>query len=99
VNQRNQQGPFLTRLAAIDVNGNSIVVASSRINQLATLARGIEGKEALRQFITGEVWSPEQLLLQTIMQGWRSLVSGAGRLGKQVLTEAVANPYMVANTN
>lgn len=54
--------------------------------------------EALRKFITREVCSPQQLLLQRIMQGWRSLVSGVGRLGKQLLTEPVANPHGLTNT-
>jgi hypothetical protein len=73
-------------------------VASSRVNQLAALGRAIEGLEDLRVFITREVWSPEQVLLQTILQRWRSLVSGAsGRLGQQVVSQPVANPYVAGN--
>ena len=73
-------------------------VASSRVNQLAALARAIEGLEDLRVFITQEVWSPEQVLLQAILLRWRSLVSGAsGRLGQQVVSQPVANPYVAGN--
>jgi hypothetical protein len=73
-------------------------VASSRINQLAALGRAIEGLEELRVFITREVWSPEQVLLQMILQRWRSVVSEAsGRLGKQVVSKPVANPYVAGN--
>jgi len=73
-------------------------VASSRVNQLSALARAIEGLEELRVFITREVWSPEQVLLQMILQRWRSLVSEAsGRLGKQVVSKPVANPYVAGN--
>ena len=73
-------------------------VASSRVNQLAALGRAIEGLEELRVFITQAVWSPEQLLLQRVIKRWRSLVSGAsGRLGKQVLSQPVANPYVAGN--
>jgi len=73
-------------------------VASSRVNQLAALARAIEGLEELLMFITREVWSPEQVLLQTILQRWRNLVSEAsGRLGKQVVSKPVANPYVAGN--
>jgi hypothetical protein len=73
-------------------------VASSRVNQLAALGRATEGLEELRVFITREVWSPEQVLLQTILQRWRSLVSGAsGRLGQLVVSQPVANPYVAGN--
>jgi len=73
-------------------------VASSRVNQLAALGRAIEGLEELRVFIAREVWSPEQVMLQMILQRWRSLVSGAsGRLGQQVLSKRVANPYVAGN--
>ena len=73
-------------------------VASSRVNQLAALGRAIEGLEELRVFITRDVWSPEQVLLQMIQQRWRSLVSEAsGRLGKQVVSQPVANPYVAGN--
>jgi hypothetical protein len=73
-------------------------VASSRVNQLSALGRAIEGLEELRVFITREVWSPEQVLLQMILQRWRSLVSEAsGRLGKQVVSKPVANPYVAGN--
>lgn len=73
-------------------------VASSRVNQLAALGRAIEGLEELRVFITKAVWSPEQVLLQRVIKRGRSLVSGAsGRLGKQVLSQPVANPYVAGN--
>ncbi len=73
-------------------------VASSRVNQLAALGRAIEGLEELRVFITQAVWSPEQVLLQRVIKRWRSLVSGAsGRLGKQVLSQPVANPFVAGN--
>jgi hypothetical protein len=88
----------LERFAGIRQDIAVSEVASSRVNQLAALGRAIEGLEDLRVFITREVWSPEQVLLQTILQRWRSLVSGAsGRLGQQVVSQPVANPYVAGN--
>jgi hypothetical protein len=88
----------LERFAGIRQDIAVSEVASSRVNQLAALGRAIEGLENLRVFITREVWSPEQFLLQTILQRWRSLVSGAsGRLGQQVVSQPVANPYVAGN--
>ncbi|MCX5960866.1 MAG: ATP-binding protein, partial [Cyanobacteria bacterium] len=88
----------LERFAGIRQDIAVSEVASSRVNQLAALGRAIEGLEDLRVFITREVWSPEQVLLQTILKRWRSLVSGAsGRLGQQVVSQPVANPYVAGN--
>ena len=88
----------LERFAGIRQDIAVSEVASSRVNQLAALGRAIEGLENLRVFITREVWSPEQVLLQTILQRWRSLVSGAsGRLGQLVVSQPVANPYVAGN--
>jgi hypothetical protein len=88
----------LGRFAGIRQDISVSEVASSRVNQLSALARAIEGLEELRVFITREVWSPEQVLLQMILQRWRSVVSEAsGRLGKQVVSKPVANPYVAGN--
>jgi hypothetical protein len=88
----------LGRFASIRQDIAVYEVASSRVNQLAALGRAIEALEELRVFIKQEVWSPEQILLQSILQRWRSLVSGAsGRLGKQVVSKPVANPYVGGN--
>ena len=88
----------LGRFARIRQDITVSEVASSRVNQLAALGRATEGLEELRLFITREVWSPEQVLLQMILQRWRTLVSGAsGRLGQQVLSQPVANPYVAGN--
>jgi hypothetical protein len=88
----------LGRFARIRQDIAVFEVASSRVNQLAALGRATEGLEELRLFIMREVWSPEQVLLQMILQRWRSLVSGAsGRLGKQVVRQPVANPYVAGN--
>ncbi len=88
----------LARFARIRQDIAVSEVASSRVNQLAALGRSIEGLEELWMFINREVWSPEQVLLQMILQHWRSLVSEAsGRLGKQVVSQPVANPYVAGN--
>jgi hypothetical protein len=88
----------LGRFASIRQDFAVYEVASSRVNQLAALGRAIEALEELRVFIQQEVWSPEQILLQSILQRWRSLLSEAsGRLGKQVVSQPVANPYVAGN--
>jgi hypothetical protein len=72
--------------------------ATSRLNQLAALGRATDGLENLREYIHQSVLPPEKIILQTILQRWRRLVSDAsGQLGQLAITKPVVNPYVAGN--
>jgi hypothetical protein len=88
----------LQRLSVISKNVAVSIAASSRLNQLAALARATEALEELGPFIEKRVVTPEKLPLLMIRNQWRTLVAEAGgRLGHQVGRKRVVNPYVAGN--
>ncbi|MFN9660422.1 MAG: hypothetical protein ACK6BC_08625 [Cyanobacteriota bacterium] len=88
----------LQRLAPISQTIAVSQAASSRLNQLAALARASEAIEELGPFIDRTVVTPEKILLQRIRHRWRSLVlEESGRLGHKVERKRVVNPYVAGN--
>jgi hypothetical protein len=72
--------------------------ASSRLNQLAAVARATVALEELGPYIEQKVVEPEKVLLLKIRSHWRTLVAEAGgRLGQQVQYKRVVNPYVAGN--
>jgi len=72
--------------------------ATSRVNQLAALARATAALDDLDEYIVAEVMAPEQYILRRIIRQWRRLVSEAGgEVGRAEEAGPVANPYVVAN--
>jgi hypothetical protein len=73
-------------------------VATSRVNQLAALARATNALDALDDYITEEVMIPEQTILLRIIRQWRRLISEAsGEVGRTEEIGPVANPYVAGN--
>ena len=72
--------------------------ATSRVNQLASLARATDALEELRAYINGTVLSPEQKILQAIVRRWRELIADkSGELGQLTIAEPIPNPYVAGN--
>jgi WD40 repeat protein len=72
--------------------------ATSKVNKQAALLRATDTLEKLEQYITDEVFPPEQAILQQIIEKWRKLVSEeGGEIGRAIDIKPVANPYIVGN--
>jgi len=72
--------------------------ATSRVNQLAALARATDALDDLDQYVVAEVMAPEQYILRRIIRQWRRLVSEAGgEVGRVEEIGPVANPYVMNN--
>ncbi|MFQ5612694.1 MAG: hypothetical protein ACE5H9_11240 [Anaerolineae bacterium] len=72
--------------------------ATSRVNQLAALARAIDALDDLDEFVLAEVMAPEQAILRGIIRHWRRLVSDVGgEVGRVQDSGLIANPYVVGN--
>ncbi|MGD9099493.1 MAG: ATP-binding protein, partial [Anaerolineae bacterium] len=88
----------LERLGAV---GAEIAVyrdASSRVNQLAALARAADALDELDEYVGAEVLAPERTLLRRVVRQWQRLVIEAGgEVGRVEATGPVANPYVAGN--
>jgi len=91
----------LTALARLGQVGAEIATyhdATSRVNQLAALARATDALDRLDEYVVAEVMAPEQYILRRIARQWRRLVSEAGgEVGRAEEVGPVANPYVAGN--
>jgi hypothetical protein len=72
--------------------------ATSRVNQLAALARATDALDDLDEYVSAEVMAPEKYILQRIILHWRRMVSEVGgEVGRIEETGPVANPYIAGN--
>jgi AAA+ ATPase superfamily predicted ATPase len=72
--------------------------ATSRVNQLAALARATNDLDDLDEYVVAEVMAPEQYILRRVIRQWRRLVSEAsGEVGRAEEAGPVVNPYVVGN--
>ncbi len=72
--------------------------ATSRVNQLAALARATDALDTLDEFVLAETYPPEQYLFRRIIRQWRRMVSEAGgAAGRIEIVAPVANPYVAGN--
>jgi hypothetical protein len=92
---------LLTALACLGQVGAEVTAyrdATSRVNQLAALARATDALDGLDEYAVTEVIAPEQYILRRIIRQWRRLVSEAGgEAGRLVEAEPVSNPYVAGN--
>ena len=93
--------PVLTTLDRLGQVGAEIATyrdATSRVNQLAALARATDALDRLDEYVVAEVMAPEQYILRRIARQWRRLVSEAGgEVGRAEEVGPVANPYVAGN--
>lgn len=88
----------LNSLVQIGAEVATYRVATSRVNQLAALARATNALDALDDYVTAEVMAPEQTILHRIIRQWRRLISEAsGEVGRAEEVGPVANPYVAGN--
>lgn len=88
----------LERLRYIGAEMATFRDATSRVNQLAALARATDALDALDEFVAAETLAPERYLLRRVIRQWRRLVSEAGGAAGQIeITAPVANPYVAGN--
>jgi len=91
----------LTALAHLRKVGAEVATyrdATSRVNQLAALARATDALDALDEYVLAEVMAPERTILRQIIRQWRRLVSEAGgQVGRAEEVHPVINPYVVGN--
>ena len=88
----------LDRLGQVGAEIATYQDATSRVNQLAALARATDALDRLDEYVVAEVMAPEQHILRRIVRQWRRLVSEAGgQVGRAEEIRPVANPYVVAN--
>jgi hypothetical protein len=72
--------------------------ATSRVNQLAALARATDALDTLEGYVLAKVMAPEQYILRRVIRQWRRLVSEAGgEVGRAEEAGPVANPYVAGN--
>ena len=88
----------LTRLGQVGAEIATYRDATSRVNQLAALARATDALDALDDYVVEQVMAPEQYILRRIIRQWRRLVSEAGgEVGRAEEVGPVANPYVAGN--
>ena len=88
----------LNRLGQVGAEIATYRDATSRINQLAALARATDALDSLDDYVVAEVIAPEQYILRRIIRQWRRLVSEAGgQVGRAEQAGPVANPYVAGN--
>ncbi len=88
----------LTTLGQISQEIRIATTASSRVNQLAALARADADLQTLDQFVTDRIppGYPEQKLLHRIIHQWREIITtAAGAVGQAQILSPIANPYVV----
>ncbi len=72
--------------------------ATSRVNQLAALARATDALDDLDEMVQAAVMAPERTILRRIIRQWRRLVSEVGgAVGRIEQAGPVANPYVAGN--
>ena len=85
----------LSRLGEVGAEVAAYQDSTSRVNQLAALARATDDLDDLDEYIATQVMAPEQYILRRIIQQWRRLVSEAGgEVGRAEEIGPVANPYV-----
>lgn len=93
--------PVLTALNHLIQIGAEVATyrdATSRVNQLAALARAMDMLDDLGEYVLLQVMIPEYYLLQRIIRQWRRLVSEVGgAVGRIRESGPVANPYIAGN--
>jgi hypothetical protein len=88
----------LNSLVQIGAEVGTYRVATSRVNQLAALARAANALDALDDDVIAQVMAPEQTILLRIIRQWRRLISEAGgEVGRAEEIGPVANPYVAGN--
>jgi AAA+ ATPase superfamily predicted ATPase len=88
----------LDRLGQVGAEIATYRDATSRVNQLAALARATDALDDLDEYVLAEVMTPEQYILQRIIHQWRRLVSEAGgEVGRAEEVGPIVNPYVVGN--
>ena len=88
----------LNQLGQVGAEIATCQAATSRVSQLAALARATDALDELDKDIMAKVLAPEQAILRRIVRQWRRLVSEAGgRVGRAELASPVVNPYVVGN--
>jgi hypothetical protein len=88
----------LNRLRDIASEVTTYLTATSRVNKLAALARAADALKTLDEYVATEVVPPEQTILQRIIRQWSDLIiAEGGEVGRNEITEPVANPYVVGN--
>jgi len=88
----------LNQLGQVGAEVTAYQDSTSRVNQLAALARATDDLDDLDEYVTAQVMAPEQYILRRIIQQWRRLVSEAGgEVGRAEEIGPVANPYVAGN--
>lgn len=88
----------LQRLGAINAEVAIYKSATSHVTRLAALGRAADCLGDLKTYVAAEVLTPEQFILQQIIQQWSRLVSEtSGVEGRAAITEPVPNPYVAGN--
>jgi hypothetical protein len=88
----------LARLAQVGTEVATYRDATSRVNQLAALARATDALDGLDEYVVAKVIAPEQYILRRVVRQWRRLVSEAGgEVGRVEEAGPVANPYVAGN--
>ncbi len=88
----------LSRLGQVSAEVAAYQDATSRVSQLAALARATDELDTLDEYVVAEVMAPEQTILRRIIRQWRRLVSEAGgEVGRAEEIGPVANPYVAGN--
>jgi len=86
------------RLREISAEIITYQAATSRVGQLAALARASDALDKLDKDIVAQVPVPEQAILRRIVRQWRRLVSEAGgQVGRAEEASPIINPYVVGN--
>lgn len=88
----------LIRLGDVGAEMAAYRDATSRVNQLAALARAIDALDDLDEYVQSAVMAPERLIVRRIIRQWRRIVSEVSReVGRAEEVGPVANPYVVGN--
>jgi hypothetical protein len=88
----------LRRLGEIGAEVATYQAATSRVNQLAALARATDALDDLDTYADSEVMDPERRILRRIIRQWRRLISEVGgEVGRETIAGPVANPYVAGN--
>ncbi len=88
----------LVRLGEVGAEIAAYRDSTTQINKQAAILRATGTLEELEQYVTDEVFPPEQAILQEIIVKWRKLVTGeSGIIGRATITKPVTNPYIAGN--
>ncbi len=88
----------LSQLGDIGAEIATYQIATSRVNQLAAIARATDNLDVLDEYVNTDLVAPEQTIIQRIIRQWRKLVSEAGgQVGREEDLAPVENPYVAGN--